>query len=338
MTWEEHIEAVNGLASKIGNPLQADVIFISAAIERPLDRQVIEACIKRKRQKNVILILVTTGGNADVAYRIARCLQDKYEAFTCFIPGICKSAGTIMALGANDLIISDQGEMGPLDVQLYKSDELWELSSGLTAMDALNTMQFQAFNMFETYLLELKRKSQGQITLKTAAEIASNMTAGLYGKIYAQIDPMKLGENSRAMTIAQQYGERLGQKGDNLNDNTVTRLAARYPSHGFVIDRKEAATLFKRVRVPDESECELIQMLGEIALTESSSPIFDFLGKATNSDAIIPTGDGNGQLSHQRRDDRASSERAAGGLGSPVGATEKSTTGNRTKSEAKTPK
>ena len=43
-----------------------------------------------------------------------------------FIPRRCKSAGTLLLIGATSLIISDRGELGPLDVQLSKPDEIFE--------------------------------------------------------------------------------------------------------------------------------------------------------------------------------------------------------------------
>ncbi len=47
--------------------------------------------------------MVTEGGDADPAYRIARCLQDHYDRFSLFVSGYCKSAGTLVALGAHEL-------------------------------------------------------------------------------------------------------------------------------------------------------------------------------------------------------------------------------------------
>lgn len=123
-------------------------------------------------------MLVTFGGDADTAYRIARCLQDHYEKFILYVSGICKSAGTLVAIGAHELVISDHGELGPLDVQMSKKDELWEYQSGLTVMDALTALKDNAFNAFEQFFLDIKRKSGDTITLRTATEIATDMTKG----------------------------------------------------------------------------------------------------------------------------------------------------------------
>lgn len=315
----EDVLKIRKLAEEIGKESDADIFLISGGIERPIGRHVIHACRRRKCVKRVVLILVTDGGNADAAYRISRCFQDRYQNFTCLIPGICKSAGTIIALGANELAIGDHGELGPLDIQLRKADELWEFSSGLTAMNALNFLQQQAFLGFEKYMVDLRSRSLGQITTKTAAEIASNLCTGLYSHIYGQIDPMRLGENARSMDISKEYGERLGKKGKNLKENTVSTLAALYPSHGFVIDRAEAETLFKHVRSLSDKELELMDLLGEMGYQEDAGrPSFaEYLnGERTDASDIVSKeevkDDSLGDDRRKTRVDPGSSEEKAG--------------------------
>ena len=75
------------------------------------------------------------------------------SVFFLYVSGFCKSAGTLVALGAHELTMSDHGELGPLDVQLLKKDEIWETQSGLTAMDTLSAYKLQAFEPFEEFFL-----------------------------------------------------------------------------------------------------------------------------------------------------------------------------------------
>jgi ClpP class serine protease len=44
-----------------------------------------------------------------------------------------------MALGANEIVMSDFGEFGPLDVQIYKTDE-FARSSGLDIHQSLHVI------------------------------------------------------------------------------------------------------------------------------------------------------------------------------------------------------
>jgi hypothetical protein len=84
---------------------------------------------------------------------------------------------------------------------------------------------------------------------------------GLFAPICAQIDPIRLGEMQRATEIAFAYGQRLDNYDKNLKPGALTRLVTGYPSHGVVIDRKEARDLFTNVRSPTAEELALMDHL-----------------------------------------------------------------------------
>ena len=95
---------IEKIANDVADYLDADIILFNAPISRPTDTEFIEMCIERHRRTNVLMILVTSGGDADAAYRVARCIQEKYEKFILYVSGYCKSAGTMIATGAHELI------------------------------------------------------------------------------------------------------------------------------------------------------------------------------------------------------------------------------------------
>ena len=79
-----------------------------------MDDAIIQQCSGLARRKNVILLLVTEGGDPDAAFRISRCFQNMYEKFICIVPSYCKSAGTLMVIGAGELVMCNAGEARPL--------------------------------------------------------------------------------------------------------------------------------------------------------------------------------------------------------------------------------
>lgn len=263
--------SLEALADLVADSLDADVMFYNAPIERNLERQTIDRCLPRRKRKNAFLILVTNGGDPDAAYRIARFLQQSYEKFTCAIPGLCKSAGTLLALGAHELVFGPHGELGPIDIQLSKRDEIFEMQSGLTVMSALESLQGNAFEAFEHYFLDLQRKSGGKVSLKTAAEIAARLVVGLFSPIYQQIDPMHIGEAGRASLIANQYGDRLNRTSKNLQRGAMEFLTVGYTSHSFVIDEIEAKQLFLNVRQASENEMRVFLALGDSSYKPGAS-------------------------------------------------------------------
>jgi hypothetical protein len=232
-------------------------------------------------------MLTTIGGSPDAAYRMARCLKRQYKRLILYIYGICKSAGTLVSIGADEIILSDFGEFGPLDIQLGKKDELFETISGLNITQALTSLNTRSQGVFLDILVELKKGSRGQLSTKLAADIASHLAIGLYEKIYAQIDPTHLGSIERSIHIALDYGTRL--KTSNVKRGTIDKLVNGYSSHNFVIDIEEAKQLFENVRPPNDSEEELGECLSHV-MRDSSETSFvwklNYVLKETTNETV----------------------------------------------------
>ena len=81
------------------------------------------------------------------------------------------------------------------------------------------------------------------------------------------------------MRIATEYGKRLAIKSQTLKPTTLRALSETYPSHSFVIDRTEAATLFQHVRDANDAEQKLVQALGKHARYEGTDFIFQALSE-----------------------------------------------------------
>lgn len=243
----------------ISQELNADLFIYSGGLKRDLASLFIAEASRAKSRENVALVLSTYGGDADAAYIIARHLKNAYEKFTLYVFGFCKSAGTLLALGADEIVMSNRGELGPLDVQLLKTDEVLFRGSGLDITQAILSLSEKSYEVFERHFFEIIRLGRGAITTKTAADLASHLSADLLKPITAQIDPLRVGEVERAINIAYEYGTRL-----NNNAARVNALIRDYPSHGFVIDCQEARGLFGNVRPQTDKERLLESVLREL--------------------------------------------------------------------------
>lgn len=72
-------ERIAELAKKIAQDCATDIVLLNAPLERGVDNRFMIAARKRVRRPNLLLILVTPGGDGDAAYRIARFAQENYE-------------------------------------------------------------------------------------------------------------------------------------------------------------------------------------------------------------------------------------------------------------------
>lgn len=235
-----------------------DFLLLNQDMEESAFPEVLGCVQQHKANSRVVLILVTYGGQANVAYRIARLLQTIYEEVVAFIPSQCKSAGTLMVTAAKTVVISPFGEFGPLDVQLLRRDELAGRRSGLTTRSALEDLKAHSFELFEQFMIGIISKSGTAVSFRLAADIASRTSARVMSRIYEQINPDALGQDYRDLNIALKYGERLNRRYGNLKKNALRRLVYDYPSHDFVIDLEEAKEIFERVELPTPTLVELI--------------------------------------------------------------------------------
>ena len=241
-----------------------DWFLFSGEIRRGHDLRFIEAVAetnKKTKANHAKVIMCSGGGDPDAAYKMARYLQHRYEAYSVIVSGFCKSAATLFAIGADEIIFTPYGELGPLDIQLQKEDKLFGQESGLNINEAMLTLESQARKTFNDMLIEVIRNSGGIVTFKTASEVVNGMISALYGPIFAQIEPEEVGSRARAMRIGEEYAERLDVYG-NLKPNALRTLSTRYTSHSFVIDHLEADALFKKVRLANDKEMTIIEGTG----------------------------------------------------------------------------
>jgi hypothetical protein len=259
----EKIEEFQAVIAAVATEANANLILYSGSIEASGNRQLAKVLRHCDPKKNAWLYLTTYGGSPSAAYQIARACQRTHRdgSFTIVVNTLCKSAGTLLALGGDCIVMSGLAELGPLDVQVGKPDALWERTSGLTPTHSLQKLKEETLKSLEYYFLSLRSSSGLQITTRTALDVAASLVSWLFEPVFAQIDPMRLGEIQRAMLIAKDYGERLCKEKCNAKPDAIETLIRGYPSHDFVIDIDDARSLFNSVREPTDAESHLFTYL-----------------------------------------------------------------------------
>src|SRR2546427_3545955 len=67
------------------------------------------------------LVLHTPGGLVLAAVQIARALHEHQGKVTAFVPHYAMSGGTLIALAADEIVMSRHAVLGPVDPQLGQS-------------------------------------------------------------------------------------------------------------------------------------------------------------------------------------------------------------------------
>lgn len=302
------------LYNELADIFDADIYLHVGDIIDGKEDETIKWCQNESCRKNVMLILATYGGSPSAAYRIGRAFQRRVLStngnFIIFVPYFCKSAGTLLCFAANTLIISDRGELGPLDVQLNTRDELIGSSSGATPFQTLSSLRGEAVESFKRQLFDITYVFP-RLSTKSVAEIATKLTVGLLTPLYEHFEPLQIGQAYRSMMIGKDYGERLARISDNLQDGAIEKLLFGYPDHAFVIDREEASTLFKTIERPSDSLLALERMLEPLFKEKCSGiPVCLHLNNRASSTNDPGTDQVKENRDEQRRDPPSASDMA----------------------------
>ena len=300
--------------------IDADIYIFNSEIVSKRDLELIEVVAANKSRPCALLVLVTNGGDPDCAYRMCRYFQEKYEHLTVLVPGRCKSAGTLIALGATEFAFTPYGELGPLDIQMSKVDKFDRAESGLVIQDALNTLEQRARSTYLEMVSEYMSANNGLLSFAAASRSVGEFVSQLYAPVFGRVDPEEVGAKTRSMRIAQDYGQRLAARWQNVKPNTIQVLAESYSSHSFVIDQREAAALFERVRMATADEAMLVALLGNYArfqIARDESLIY-MLSTSKPAEEIPNDNDADGGGAQNGSDSEGSGETAQLGSGSAL--------------------
>lgn len=105
------------LPPALGEPeVRAETIAISEEERMGLDH--ILGRLEPSLPPNLLLLLETRGGSGAAAYTMARLLRLKFREIKVFIPHQALSAGTLIAVAADEIVMDQASNLGPLDAQV----------------------------------------------------------------------------------------------------------------------------------------------------------------------------------------------------------------------------
>lgn len=81
-----------------------------------------ELLFNASADQDLHLMLVTPGGDGEVAVRLVRSAQARCRRLTVIVPDFAKSAGTLLALGAHEILMGPTSDLGPVDPQFEFAD------------------------------------------------------------------------------------------------------------------------------------------------------------------------------------------------------------------------
>jgi hypothetical protein len=233
--------------------------------------------------KPVGLLIESSGGDADYAYQIARLFQRRTKNFTVIVPRYAKSAATLIALGATDLIMGRDAELGPLDVQVFDL-EREEYGSALNAVQSLERLNAFSMTAIDQLMPLLIRRTGRKID--TLLPKVLDYAVAFVKPLLEKIDAIDYTKKSRDLKVAEQYAFRLLKSRHSWSKAiAVARsLVEKFPTHGFVIDRDEAKAYEKQSEEPfglglpiKDNPAEVEDILNELVLAIDGLTLIGYL-------------------------------------------------------------
>ena len=122
-------EKYAALANLTGRPL---VVYAADCIHNPDKRRMVGPgiqinyndkdglfeVIEEIKSDKIDLLLHSSGGNSNAADAMVAMLRDKFTHIRAIIPNMAKSAATMIALSADEILMDVRGELGPIDPQM----------------------------------------------------------------------------------------------------------------------------------------------------------------------------------------------------------------------------
>ena len=196
--------------------------------------------------KNLDLYLHTTGGLLEIPLKIVYLMREFSEKFSVIIPYRAHSAGTLISLGADEIVMGKMGEFTPVDPQTMTP------LNPKGAKGNVITVAVQDLISFFSFLDE--------IGVKNKEEIVVNLTNLLH--------PLVVGSVNRSWSLIKLIIDKLltlSKYKEEEKKRIIDLLSGGLPSHRYLITRWEAREILgDRVKFADEELDEMMWELYEI--------------------------------------------------------------------------
>lgn len=222
----------------------------------------------------ISLILYTRGGDTLAAWNIVNLIREFCRELEIIVPNKCRSAGTLMSLGANNIIMTKQATLGPIDPSITR------------AMSPLipNTIPPQKLSLSVESV-----KGYIQLLKNEFGVHEDKSLSDAYLKLAEYIHPVVLGDVYRTQKQIQMLATRLLEMGRYEKcavERIVSFLCSDSGSHDYTINRTEARELGLHVESPSQEVYNELKawyndICSELLLRVPYNPVKE-LGDATS--------------------------------------------------------
>ena len=233
---------------------EADVLVFAADFQKvntPIaigydDLLPIEDQLHPLQGTELCLILETPGGSGTSAENIVRLIRKKYNKVSIIVPGKAMSAGTLIAMAADDILMDSFSSLGPIDAQIAgRSGKAFSAHALITAFEEIKEKADKEGRLNLAYVPMLQSLSPGEL------EHARNAMAFAIERVKEWLVEYKFRDwthhSSTGNPVTQEEKEkRANEIAEGLNDHAYWR------SHGRSVKIEDLRRM--KLKITDFSE------------------------------------------------------------------------------------
>lgn len=200
--------------------------------------------------QEIALFLYTPGGDTLAAWGMVNLIREYCDRFTAIVPFRCLSAGTLVVLGADQILLAPGAQLGPIDPSVSSPHN--PPAPGAPQPGRVSLLPVSVEDVVGFLHLA---QSEGGIR---SEEPMAKVFASLADKVH----PLALGAVYRAREHVDSLARSLLKS--HIDDDTrvqgIIDYLGKLPSHQYLISRKEARGVFGDdlvVPIPEELEREV---------------------------------------------------------------------------------
>lgn len=224
MGFENRVELYKAIEHERGKPLITYFTSRRQSSGGRLSMDVIPEFCEHIRQipeevKEIDLLISSQGGDPIAAWRIINLLRERFDKISVLIPYDAHSAATVLALGADEIIMHPFSCLGPIDVQINIGP--------MGQNKQFSTEDISSYIDFLHEDLELKDSTIGASPL------------------FSELKPTEVGVVKKSMNFIKSIATKL-LKTHMENDEDIENIVSKFTNsfhHGYTIGRKEAKEL-----------------------------------------------------------------------------------------------
>jgi len=242
MAYGDRIKIYEKIEEKRGRPLISYFTSIRPNASSQMASDVISEFAKQitelsKDTTEVDILIVSNGGDPTVAWRIVSMLRERFEKINVLIPYAAYSAATLLALGADEILMHPFSNLGPVDPQLNYRKKGEKNTEEVIQFGAEDLKHFLDFVKTDVGISD-------QEQLERAFEL-----------VCKDVGSIPIGVAKRSSYLSVSMGEKLLSL--HMEDQSGVKVIAEslntsFYHHGYPLGRKEAKHIGLPVVSPDD--------------------------------------------------------------------------------------